>query len=173
MEVYRFMLEMLIRINDKMSKILEVLVTLLMAGMVVFIVMQVFFRYVLESPLSWSEELASYLFSGVFFFGAVLLYRESRHINMSLFVDSIKNNVLKQVIVIIAHLFSFIFLVIVVYYSYPMAMQIVEFGVVSSSMEWLKMGYVFMIVPTASLLSIFMLLEVILKSVAQLKEIKQ
>lgn len=167
------MLNILTNINNKMSKMLEVLITLLMTGMVLFIVMQVFFRYVLEKPLSWSEELAGYLFSGVFFFGAVLLYRESRHINMSLFVDSIKNRVLKQIIVIIAHLFSFLFLAVVVYYSFPMAVQIIDFEVVSPSMEWLKMGYVFMIVPAASFLSIFMLLEVILKSIAQLKEIKQ
>ena len=152
---------------------LEVLITLLMTGMVVFVVMQVFFRYVLQKPLSWSEELAGYLFSGVFFFGAVLLYRESRHINMSLFVDAIKNRFLRQIAVITAHLFSFLFLVLVVYYSYPMALQIIDFEVVSPSMEWLKMGYIFMIVPVASFLSLFMLLEVILKSVAQLKEIKQ
>ncbi len=167
------MLKTVTYINNRLSRLLEVLITLLMTGMVVFIVMQVYFRYVLEQPLSWSEELAGYLFSGVFFFGAVLLYRESRHINMSLFVDFIKNLFVRQIIVIVAHLLSFLFLAIVVWYSYPMALQIIEFEVVSPSMEWLKMGYVFMIVPVASFLSLFMLLEVILKSIAQLKEFRQ
>ncbi|TDY63124.1 TRAP-type C4-dicarboxylate transport system permease small subunit [Aminivibrio pyruvatiphilus] len=167
------MLKTVTYINDMLTRLLEVLITLLMTGMVVFIVMQVYFRYVLAQPLSWSEELAGYLFSGVFFFGAVLLYRESRHINMSLFVDSIKNPFVRQIIVIVAHLLSFLFLAIVVWYSYPMALQIIDFEVVSPSMEWLKMGHVFMIVPVASFLSLFMLLEVILKSIAQLKEIRQ
>ncbi len=60
-----------------------------------------------------------------------------------------------------------------VWYSYPMALQIIDFEVVSPSMEWLKMGYVFMIVPVASFLSLFMLLEVILKSIAQLKGVNK
>lgn len=57
-----------------------------------------------------------------------------------------------------------------VWYSYPMAMQILEFEVVSPSMEWLKIGYVFLIVPAASFLSLAVLFEVILKSLADLKE---
>lgn len=166
------MLKLLTYVNDKMTKLLNLAMILLMLGMVVFVSAQVFYRYVLQKPLSWSEELAGYLFSGVFFFGAVLLYRESKHINMSLIVDSIKNRFVQQLLVVIGHIFSFFFLAVVVYYSFPMAMMITRFEVVSPSMEWLKMGHVFMIVPVASLLSLLMLLEVILKSLIQLKESK-
>ena len=167
------MLKLLININDKITKLLNWFMIILMSLMVAFIFAQVIFRYVLEKPLSWSEELSGYLFSCVFFFGAVLLYRESRHINMSIVVDSIKNRFFRQLMVVIAHLFSFFFLAVVVYYSYPMAKQILEFEVISPSMEWLKIGYVFFIVPAASFLSLFVLLEVILKSVAELKEISK
>ncbi|MDD2453326.1 MAG: TRAP transporter small permease subunit, partial [Synergistaceae bacterium] len=73
------MLKLLKFLNDKITWILNWLMIVLMSLMVAFIVAQVFFRYVLMKPLSWSEELAGYLFSGVFFFGAILLYRESRH----------------------------------------------------------------------------------------------
>ncbi len=164
------MLRILTSVNDAMTKLLELLLVVLMSLMVVFIFAQVIYRYVLLEPLSWSEELAGYLFSGVFFFGAVLLYRESRHINMSVVVDSIRNPFLKQLVVIGAHLLSFFFLAVVVYYSFPMALQILEFEVASPSMEWLKMGHVFLIVPVASALSLSVLLEVILKSVKRLKE---
>ncbi|NLA90462.1 MAG: TRAP transporter small permease, partial [Synergistaceae bacterium] len=138
------MLKLLKFLNDRLTWFLNTLMVVLMTLMVAFIVAQVFFRYVLLKPLSWSEELAGYLFSGVFFFGAVLLYRESRHINMSLLVESIKNKFAKQVLTVIAHLFSFFFLVVMVWYSYPMAMQILGFESISPSMEWLKLGYVFM-----------------------------
>ncbi|MGI6790163.1 TRAP transporter small permease [Aminivibrio sp.] len=164
------MLKLLKFLNDKITWILNWLMIALMSLMVAFIVAQVFFRYVLLKPLSWSEELSGYLFSGVFFFGAVLLYRESRHINMSLLVESIKNLFVRQLVTVIAHLFSFFFLAVMVWYSYPMAMQILEFEVVSPSMEWLKIGYVFLIVPVASFLSLFVLLEVILDSLVKLKE---
>ncbi len=164
------MLKLLKFLNDKITWILNWLMIALMSLMVAFIVAQVFFRYVLLKPLSWSEELSGYLFSGVFFFGAVLLYRESRHINMSLLVETIKNLFVRQLVTVIAHLFSFFFLAVMVWYSYPMAMQILEFEVVSPSMEWLKIGYVFLIVPVASFLSLFVLLEVILDSLVKLKE---
>jgi len=164
------MLKLLKFLNDKITWILNWLMIVLMSLMVAFIVAQVFFRYVLLKPLSWSEELSGYLFSGVFFFGAVLLYRESRHINMSLLVESIKNLFVRQLVTVTAHLFSFFFLAVMVWYSYPMAMQILEFEVVSPSMEWLKIGYVFLIVPVASFLSLFVLLEVILDSLVKLKE---
>ncbi|MDD2452891.1 MAG: TRAP transporter small permease, partial [Synergistaceae bacterium] len=169
-EVHRIMLKLLKFLNDKITWILNWLMIVLMSLMVAFIVAQVFFRYVLMKPLSWSEELAGYLFSGVFFFGAILLYRESRHINMSLVVESIKNRFLRELITVIAHLFSFFFLAVMVWYSYPMAMQILEFEVVSPSMEWLKIGYVFLIVPVASFLSLMVMLEVILDSFVRLKE---
>ncbi|NCC57429.1 MAG: TRAP transporter small permease [Synergistales bacterium] len=164
------MLKLLKFLNDKITWILNWLMIVLMSLMVAFIVAQVFFRYVLMKPLSWSEELAGYLFSGVFFFGAILLYRESRHINMSLVVESIKNRFLRELITVIAHLFSFFFLAVMAWYSYPMAMQILEFEVVSPSMEWLKIGYVFLIVPVASFLSLMVMLEVILDSFVRLKE---
>ena len=67
------MLKLLKFLNDKITWILNWLMIALMSLMVAFIVAQVFFRYVLLKPLSWSEELSGYLFSGVFFFGAVLL----------------------------------------------------------------------------------------------------
>ena len=164
------MLKLLKYVNDGITRVMNWLMIGLMSLMVVFIVAQVFFRYVLMKPLSWSEELSGYLFSAVFFFGAVLLYRESRHINMSLLVESIKIRFLRELVTVIAHLFSFFFLVVMVWYSYPMAMQILEFEVVSPSMEWLRIGYVFLIVPAASFLSLVVLLEVILESLVKLKE---
>jgi len=164
------MLKLLKFLNDKITWLLNWLMILLMSLMVAFIVAQVFFRYVLMKPLSWSEELSGYLFSGVFFFGSILLYRESRHINMSLLVESIKNRFARELLTVIAHLFSFFFLAVMVWYSYPMAMQILEFEVVSPSMEWLKIGYVFLIVPVASFLSLMVMLEVILNALVRLKE---
>ncbi len=164
------MLKLLKVLNDKLTWLMNWLMVVLMSLMTLFVVAQVIFRYVLLKPLSWSEELAGYLFSGVFFFGAVLLDRESRHINMSLLVESIKNRFAREVVAVVAHICSFFFLAVMVWYSYPMAMQILGFESVSPSMEWLKLGYVFMIVPIASFLGLVVMLEVILESLVKLKE---
>lgn len=156
------------KINDLLGKFLNLTIVLALVGMVVFVFAQVIWRYVLRQPLSWSEELSRYLFSYVTLFGAAVLFRDSKHINMSLFVDLVKNPTGKRLVQLLANLFSLIFLVILIWYGFPMAKMILEFDVLSPSMEWMKMGWVFMMVPVASVLSAIMLIEVILSGLAAL-----
>lgn len=163
------MLDFLKRVNDVVVKLLNWLMIFLMSGMVVFIFMQVIYRYVLRQPLSWSEELSKYFFSGVTLFGAAILFRESKHINMSLFTDWFKSDFVKTLFRLVCQIICFLFLAVVIYYGFPMAKMIIEFEVMSPSMEWLKMGYVFMMLPVASLISMSMLLEVVLATAKTLK----
>ncbi len=156
-------------INDLLIKALNLLIVIAMTGMVVLIFAQVIWRYVLRQPLSWSEELAQYLFSVVTLFGAAILFRESKHINMSLLVDKIKNPGTRKLVNLAANLFSLIFLAVIIYYAFPMAFLILEFEVVSYSMEWLMMGWIFLMVPVASVLSALMLIEATIAAL-QLKE---
>jgi TRAP-type C4-dicarboxylate transport system permease small subunit len=58
----------------------ETVVTLLTAVMVATILLQVFYRFVLGDPLSWSEELARYVFVWITFLGAAVAYRHGTHI---------------------------------------------------------------------------------------------
>ncbi len=151
-------------VNDLIMKITRAALVFFMSGMVVLIFIQVIYRYILKEPLSWSEELAKYFFSCIIFFGAVLLYREEKHINMSMAFDAIKNVRLKKIIRILTDLLIILFLCVMTFFTYPLARDILSFGGVSSSMEWLKLGWVFMIVPAGSILSLLMMLEVLLKA---------
>lgn len=63
----------------------ETVVASLMAVMVSTIILQVFCRFVLNNPLSWSEELARYAFVWITFLGAAVAYRHGAHI----FVETI------------------------------------------------------------------------------------
>ncbi|MDR2390448.1 MAG: TRAP transporter small permease [Planctomycetota bacterium] len=163
------MLKKLKSVNDIVAKIMNWLMIFFMSGMVVFIFMQVIYRYILKTPLSWSEELSRYFFSGVTLFGAVVLFKESKHINMSLLTDRIKSECVRKLFYLACQAFCLVFLLAIIWYGFPMAYMIVEFEVMSPSMEWLKMGYVFMMLPVASLLSISMLLELILSTAKTLK----
>lgn len=58
----------------------ETVVVILMALMVITLAVQVLFRYVLDNPLSWSEELARYAFVWITFLGAAVAYRHRGHI---------------------------------------------------------------------------------------------
>ena len=141
------MLKILKVINNLITKIAQTALVFFLSGMVLLIFVQVIYRYIIKEPLSWSEELATYFFSGIIFFGAVFLYREEKHINMSM-----------------ADIFIILFLCAMTFYTYPLARDILALGGVSPSMEWLKLGWIFMIVPVGSMLSLLMMLEVLLKT---------
>ena len=158
------MLKILKVINNLITKIAQTALVFFLSGMVLLIFVQVIYRYIIKEPLSWSEELATYFFSGIIFFGAVFLYREEKHINMSMALDAIKNAKVKKVIKIIADIFIILFLCAMTFYPYPLARDILALGGVSPSMEWLKLGWIFMIVPVGSMLSLLMMLEVLLKT---------
>ena len=81
------MLKALKIINDLITKITQAALVFFMSGMVLLIFVQVIYRYIIKEPLSWSEELATYFFSGIIFLGAVFLYREEKHIKMYMALD--------------------------------------------------------------------------------------
>jgi TRAP-type transport system small permease protein len=61
-----------------------ILLTILISGVVL---LQVIFRYLLQQPLYWSEELPRYLLIWVSFLAAALAQRSDGHINIMLLVN--------------------------------------------------------------------------------------
>jgi len=58
------------KLIDILSKILITIGSILLLGIVLSVFLQVIFRYVLSRPLSWSEELARFLFAWASMLGA-------------------------------------------------------------------------------------------------------
>lgn len=56
-------------------------------AMVLLTCWQVFTRYVLQNPSSWSEEMVSYLFAWMSLFGASLVVGERGHMNIPILVE--------------------------------------------------------------------------------------
>lgn len=65
----------------------DILLAILLGSLVLIMFIQVFFRYVLNNSLSWSEELAKYLFVWMTFLGAALCLRDKIHIGVDYFVS--------------------------------------------------------------------------------------
>jgi TRAP-type C4-dicarboxylate transport system permease small subunit len=82
----------------------------LLAVIFVVMVLQVSCRYVLGSPLVWSEEVARYLYIWVCFLGAPIALRRGNHIAITLFVDWLPAK-LTRGIAIFWHVVAFLFLV--------------------------------------------------------------
>ena len=75
----------------QLRKILNISLSVLAGGsflaMVLLTCWQVFTRYVLKNPSSWSEELVSYLFAWMSLFGASIVVGERGHMNIPIVVE--------------------------------------------------------------------------------------
>jgi TRAP-type C4-dicarboxylate transport system permease small subunit len=63
------------RLARHLAALERILISALMAAITILTLAQVFWRYVLELPLQWSEEIARYCFVWVTFLGAAALMR--------------------------------------------------------------------------------------------------
>ena len=74
-----------------LRKILNLGLSILSGGsflaMVILTCWQVFTRYILKNPSSWSEEMVSYLFAWMSLFGASIVVGERGHMNIPIVVE--------------------------------------------------------------------------------------
>jgi len=79
-------LTVLRRINHYILMFEKSVLVVLMIGMLVFGFLQVFSRYVLRAPLSWSNELLTYSFAWTSFLGASMAVYTNAHFSVDLVV---------------------------------------------------------------------------------------
>jgi len=65
-----------------MDRCINGILALIMGGMTVLVFSSVVLRYILNSPVTWSEELASLLFAWLTFVGAYVGFRTHSHIRI-------------------------------------------------------------------------------------------
>ncbi len=72
-------------IDAGVRQVENVLATCLLAAIIVDVLLQVIFRYVLSNPLSWSSEVATYMFAWLTLIGIAIAQRDHAHIEVRLF----------------------------------------------------------------------------------------
>ena len=86
------------------------------AVMVALTCWQVFTRYVLGAPSTWSEELVGYLFAWMSLFGACLVTGERGHMNIPILVD-MAPGVGKKALLCLAEIIAFLFSAVILVYG--------------------------------------------------------
>ena len=84
--------------------------------MVVLTCWQVFTRYVLGAPSTWSEELVGYLFAWMALFGACLVTGERGHMNIPILVD-MAPGAGKKALLCLAEIIAFLFSAVILVYG--------------------------------------------------------
>ncbi len=135
-----------------MDRCVNWFLALLMAGMVVIVSAQVWYRFILNDPLSWSEEASRYLFVWISFMGAAAGVRYQVHLGIDL-MEKILPAGSYRFAVIIVNLIIQIFLLVIIYWGFKI-LGVIQFQE-SPSMH-ISMRYPYMAVPVGA---IFMLIN--------------
>jgi len=82
-----------VRAGELLSKVVEILLIVMLSVDVVVVFLQVIFRYVFDSPLSWSEEFSRILIMWITFLGVALSVKYSEEISLDAFIKLAPKNV--------------------------------------------------------------------------------
>ncbi len=126
---------------------------------------QIFYRYVLESPLIWAFEASLTLFLWLIMFGAVYAWRKKEHVQFSIFYDLAPSKV-QLFIRLISNSVVIIFLSIVVY---PVSQQLNFLNRISSPQLDIPLSIVFLPMLICFILIIFHSFVDILHDLRKLK----
>jgi TRAP-type C4-dicarboxylate transport system permease small subunit len=127
-------------IVDKIGHIIEIsfgaVSVFIYAAMSAVTLMGVFFRYVMQSPFMWTEEVARYLMLWLGFLGIQLAMRRKVHVSIEVLAGFLPPKILKFKNVLVNLLIAF-FLVIILKESWLMTNNTIMMGqVLNISMFW-------------------------------------
>jgi TRAP-type C4-dicarboxylate transport system permease small subunit len=134
-----------------MAKLLGRLVALiewwavcLLAGLVVIVCLGVFFRYVLNSSLTWYDEFASYMLVWLTFYGTVVADFRRRHIGFELVVDKLAPPV-RRLVDGVAELAVLGFQFVLFYYGWVLMQRMGDESAIS--LPWVKVSWITSVLP--------------------------
>lgn len=117
--------------------------------------MQVFWRYVLQSSLYWSEELLRYMYVWVIFLGIGIGIRSRIHVAIDAFVTLLKGR-LRYALKMFIHLLTVIFLVLVIVIGIRFTLY--NLGQISPAVQ-LPMSLVYLAIPLGGFFALIFAIE--------------
>jgi len=149
-----------------MKRTLEAINAVVLAFMFVIVLLSVIFRVVVAVSASWTEELAQYLLIFLGFIGAAALMRDEGHIAITLVVDRMSNRT-RKTIKTINRLFMLPFFLILTVGAFENMQMNWEVGL--PTVEWMKIGYMYLVVFLCGVIMTFYLLMNLCKEIFQRK----
>ena len=146
---------------DIMDRCINWLLAILMAAMVVIIAAQVWCRFILNNPLTWSEEAGRYLFVWISFIGAAAGVRYQVHLGIDL-MDKLLPAALYRLVVVVGNLIIQVFLLVIIFWGFKI-LGIIRLQV-SPSMH-ISMCYPYLAVPVGGIFMLINSLRVMLAAI--------
>lgn len=140
----------MIKLREYLDSILKIANAIMLAFLTSLTVWQVVTRYLLNNPSTWSEELASYMFTWVTMLGATYIFRKRGHMNIPIVMEKLSPRNQKYAI-IFNDLLVLIFAITVLIMG-GFSITKLTMGQMSSSLS-VPMGYFYAILPVTGVLT--------------------
>lgn len=142
---------------DGLWWLIEASLVVLAATMLLAVFLQVIFRYVLQIPLSWSEELARYMFAWVVMLGSAVAVRRNAHFALRLLSERLGPRP-ELVCILLVNATVLVLLVVMIWQG---SLWVINYSDMVSPAMQIRLSYVVAAVPVACLM---MSIEVVLQS---------
>jgi len=136
------------------TRILEILLIVMMSAMVLDVLWQVFTRFVLKDPSSFSEELAGFLLIWIGLLGAVYALHKRSHLGIDILTRRLsgRRRVISEVMIYtVVILFAFFVMVIGGVRLVSLTLRLRQ---ISPAMS-IPMGYIYTVLPLSGILFIY------------------
>lgn len=139
----------------KINKILEVISVILLSAMLVLVILEVIWRYVLKLPLTWSQEFARLFYIFMVYLLLPVLEYSCSQLHVAYFFDRIPYKIRKVLYFITCGVYI-VFLLVLAYGAYKCAHN--SATMLFSSIKWLKMWVMYVPVIIGALIGIIMVI---------------
>ncbi|MEO8133837.1 MAG: TRAP transporter small permease [Betaproteobacteria bacterium] len=137
-----------VRLDTAIAAVVRWVIIVMMAAMTILVFLQVLSRYLFNTPLGWSEEVARFAFVWLSFLGAAILIRTDGHIRVTLLVDALPN---AGWIMARALQYAGALLCIGIFVVGGLGLTKKEWSQIAPATD-LPMGYVYVVIPAAAIL---------------------
>ncbi|MEN8158408.1 MAG: TRAP transporter small permease [Bacteroidota bacterium] len=142
------------RFQKKLNRILEVTLVIVMSVLVVDVLWQVFSRYLLSSPSSFTDELAGFLLIWVGLLGAAYVAGKKEHLAIDILLQR-SPPARQRRLQLIIHSLVLLFALFVMVVGGIILMYTRFVLQVKSAALQLPLGYVYIIIPVSGLIIMF------------------
>ena len=149
----------------------EYMVVILTSIMTILLFLQVLFRFVLNLPLAWVEEISLYSMVWLCYFGCSLAIKKREHLKMEIITNFLRPKA-KKVFDLISLVLFFAFAVFVLYHVTLLTADTLQRGQVTAVLEipkWIPYAGV----PVAFLLMLIRMIQDFVRTISEMKELGQ
>jgi TRAP-type C4-dicarboxylate transport system permease small subunit len=160
---------MLLKIKRVIDTMVNGVIVVMLFCMFIVVLIQVFTRFVLNNPLSWTEEIARYLMVWMGFLGTAVGLKYGLHMSLDIITNKTTGN-FKLILHLVGNLLTLIIGLLFLIYGYRLMLQ--GRNRLSMALQF-KMEYVFLAFPVSGVLIIVNSIESMLVTLGILQDPSQ